>query len=112
MILCMSVYALTLSGLSVFTETELLLKLILKRRVMHPASPPQPTKALTFDVSCPPGASVDSIFDGPRALSALPNCFLYKQLSIVRHLVVGHEQHRQRRRIGGTIVPIVPSDRK
>ncbi|KAG0414588.1 hypothetical protein HPB47_008284 [Ixodes persulcatus] len=35
---------------------------------MTPASPPQPTKACTFDVSCPPGASVDSIFDAAAAI--------------------------------------------
>ncbi|KAG0427004.1 hypothetical protein HPB47_025919 [Ixodes persulcatus] len=48
--------------------------------VMHPASPPQPTKALTFDVSCPPGASVDSIFDAATGIVGTAELFSVQHL--------------------------------
>ncbi|KAG0417634.1 hypothetical protein HPB47_005438 [Ixodes persulcatus] len=47
---------------------------------MTPASPPQPTKACTFDVSCPPGASVDSIFDAAAAIVGTAELFSVQHL--------------------------------
>ncbi|KAG0420542.1 hypothetical protein HPB47_003439 [Ixodes persulcatus] len=48
--------------------------------VMHPVFPPQPTKALIFDVSCPPGASVDPFFDAATGIVGTAELFSVQHL--------------------------------
>lgn len=82
---------------------------------MHPASPPQPTKALTFDVSCPPGASVDSIFDAATGIVGTAELFSVQhlgatnfQLSVTSSSAMSRIVNAGALSIGGTLVPIVP----
>ncbi|KAG0428732.1 hypothetical protein HPB47_024291 [Ixodes persulcatus] len=82
---------------------------------MHPASHPQPTKALTFDVSCPPGASVDSIFDVATGIVAAAELVSAQhlgasnfQLSVTSSSAMSRIVNAGALSIGGTIVPIVP----
>ncbi|KAG0441993.1 hypothetical protein HPB47_015798 [Ixodes persulcatus] len=82
---------------------------------MHPASTPQPTKALTFDVSCPPGASVDSIFDAATGIVGTAELFSVQhlgatnfQLSVTSSSAMSHIGNAGALSIGGTLIPIVP----
>ncbi|KAG0412960.1 hypothetical protein HPB47_009893 [Ixodes persulcatus] len=82
---------------------------------MTPASPPQPTKACTFDVSCPPGASVDSIFDAAAAIVGTAELFSVQhlggtnfQLSVTSSSAMSRIVNAGVLTIGGTSVPIVP----
>ncbi|KAG0445321.1 hypothetical protein HPB47_016778 [Ixodes persulcatus] len=82
---------------------------------MTPASPPQPTKACTFDVSCPPGASVDSIFDAAAAIVGTAELFSVQhlggtnfQLSVTSSSAMSRIVNAGALTIGGTSVPIVP----
>ncbi|KAG0441240.1 hypothetical protein HPB47_016002 [Ixodes persulcatus] len=82
---------------------------------MHPASPPQPTKTLTFDVSCPPGASVDSIFDAATGILGTAELFSVQhlgatnfQLSVTSSSAMSRIVIAGSLSIGGTLVPIVP----
>ncbi|KAG0418282.1 hypothetical protein HPB47_004986 [Ixodes persulcatus] len=82
---------------------------------MTPALPPQPTKACTFDVSCPPGASVDSIFDAAAAIVGTAELFSVQhlggtnfQLSVTSSSAMSRIVNAGALTIGGTSVPIVP----
>ncbi|KAG0414172.1 hypothetical protein HPB47_008672 [Ixodes persulcatus] len=82
---------------------------------MHPVSPPQPTKALTLDVSCPPGASVDSIFDAATGIVGTAELFSLQhlgasnfQLSVTSSSAMRRIVNAGALSIGGTLVPIIP----
>ncbi|KAM7280936.1 hypothetical protein ISCGN_006151, partial [Ixodes scapularis] len=82
---------------------------------MTPASPAQPTKACTFDVSCPPGASVDSIFDAAAAIVGTAELFSVQhlggsnfQMSVTSSSAMSRIVNAGALTIGGTSVPIVP----
>ncbi|KAG0412162.1 hypothetical protein HPB47_010701 [Ixodes persulcatus] len=77
--------------------------------------PPQPTKALTFDVSCPPGASVDSIFDTAAGIVGTAELFFVQhlgatnfRLSVTSSSPMSRIVNAGALSIGGTLVPIVP----
>ncbi|KAM7285478.1 flocculation protein FLO11-like [Ixodes scapularis] len=83
---------------------------------MTPASPAQPTKACTFDVSCPPGASVDSIFDAAAAIVGTAELFSVQhlggsnfQMSVTSSSAMSRIVNAGALTIGGTSVPIVPA---
>ncbi|XP_042144349.1 mucin-1-like [Ixodes scapularis] len=82
---------------------------------MTPASPAQPTKACTFDVSCPPGASVDSIFDAAVAIVGTAELFSVQhlggsnfQMSVTSSSAMSRIVNAGALTIGGRSVPIVP----
>ncbi|KAG0410179.1 hypothetical protein HPB47_012694 [Ixodes persulcatus] len=82
---------------------------------MTPVSPSQPSKACTFDVSCPPGASVDSIFDAAAAIVGTAELFSVQhlggsnfQLSVTSSSAMSRIVNAGALTIGGTSVPIVP----
>ncbi|KAG0427792.1 hypothetical protein HPB47_025173 [Ixodes persulcatus] len=82
---------------------------------MTPVSPPQPTKACAFDVSCPPGASVDSIFDAAAAIVGTAELYSVQhlggtnfQLSVTLSSAMSRIVNAGALTIGGTSVPIVP----
>ncbi|KAG0430825.1 hypothetical protein HPB47_022342 [Ixodes persulcatus] len=81
---------------------------------MTPAPPPQPTKACTFDVSCPPGASVDSIFDAAAAIVGTAELYSVQhlggsnvQLSVTSSSAMSRIVNAGALTIGGTSVPFV-----
>ncbi|KAG0415913.1 hypothetical protein HPB47_006911 [Ixodes persulcatus] len=82
---------------------------------MTPASLPQPTKACTFDVSFPPGASVDSIFGAAAAIVGTAELYSVQhlggsnvQLSVTSSSAMSRIVNAGALTIGGTSVPIVP----
>ncbi|KAG0427892.1 hypothetical protein HPB47_025085 [Ixodes persulcatus] len=82
---------------------------------MHPVSPPQPTNALTFNISCPPGASVDSIFDAATGIVGTAELFSVQhlgatnfQLSVTSSSAMSRIVNTGALSIGGTLVPIIP----
>ncbi|KAG0432428.1 hypothetical protein HPB47_020851 [Ixodes persulcatus] len=69
----------------------------------------------TFDVSCPPGASVDSIFDAAAAIVGTAELFSVQhlggtnfQLSVTSSSAMSRIVNAGALTIGGTSVPIVP----
>ncbi|KAG0428791.1 hypothetical protein HPB47_024242 [Ixodes persulcatus] len=76
---------------------------------------PQPTRALTFDVSCQQGASVDSIFDAATVIVGTTELFSVQhlgetnfQLSVTSSSAMSRIVNAGALSTGGTIVQIVP----